>query len=82
MRRSVENLDAAKLRCERLAYAVERVSPAADRLQLRLSIAQARYTLSEAVAHVHAFSAPTVDERTEAARRTLDAIADALSVAR
>jgi hypothetical protein len=78
MRASLETLNGLRERCDRLTSAVERVSDATERLELRLKVASARDTLLEAVAGAHTFRAQTVRERVGAASRQLDAVADAL----
>jgi hypothetical protein len=82
MRSSVETLDALRLQCDRLDADAARIVDPQDKLSIRLVLAAARYTIGEGVTAVHAFDAARVDERCAAARRQLEAVADALTIAR
>jgi hypothetical protein len=82
MRSGVDTLDSLRLQCERLDAAAARIVDPQDKMSVRLALAAARYTISEGVTAVHAFDAERVHERCVAARGQLEAIAEALTIAR
>jgi hypothetical protein len=74
MRAAVESLDVQRERADAVERAIARIDDRTRRVELLASLYDARTVLKEAVAGVHEFAVPAMQERIAAAARRLDAL--------